>query len=364
MACTSFFSSLLSQLHLRQCHCHHPHAQIFASDMLSPSHEFDADLAAKLQNLHHSERENNASDLLSFTWICQALDVVKSTHTYMTHFANTHIATSVVMTVPLNNMIQHYMKDSVKMLDVCCLLKESLTNTHCYVKAFHKALRRLQNLKLVHRAEIQRARRDLLSVQHVQARMQQGEGEKALQACNSMFRRLSNRLPCPSSQHLNGTAFSPGSDVVSTALYGGQMLVLFFLRLLSGAICPPQKPRKSSSSTAKHHHRQPAWGPYLLALQAQLDKEMSHIQQKKTQKCNTLLPEIQALHVSLHQIWEVLLVPGPITKQAKENVSDLVRSATAFADHAQSSIARLLRQLDCISSSIVDAQMALLVYRK
>ena len=163
--------------------------------------------------------------------------------------------------------MQQYREDSVKMLDVCCLLKETLAGADAYVKASRLALQRL------HQGDISRAKHALLSAKKqvqesilpeqypgaksVQTDVKAPDSTKRLSACSSMLRRMGDKLSAPPTASFYveevHTASMALSSALPAALYGGEICTLFFLRLLSTALSSTTSPatnvRTSSMDT-------------------------------------------------------------------------------------------------------------------
>ncbi|MCO5597087.1 hypothetical protein L7F22_051161 [Adiantum nelumboides] len=374
MKSSPFACNLLSYLHPRH---RSSRARVFDahSDIgVSPaSHAFEAELAEKLQKL--STKNIASSELLSLSWLCQAMDVVISTQASMKQ-ALCHGHTLSEANGHLEKMVKQCMEDSVKMLDVCRLLMETLAGARAYIKASLLALKRLQGLNLGKRGDVERAKHTLLL-----ARRQMQEGvlirdeslnaslaqlkatgfTKRLQACSSLLRSMGDKLPTPPAhcQSIHIGALSTGSTM--TALYGGEICTIFFLRVLSKALSPTKGLCSSSSSiTPLQLSKRPVWGPALLELQAQLNTGRSlRSMRRQVQRGRTSLLELYTLDDPLHRIVESL-PEATASDQARKDVQDLVHSTSLLADHIQSSMARLHRQLDCISCSLLDIQMTLL----
>ncbi|KAH6559105.1 hypothetical protein KP509_1Z027800 [Ceratopteris richardii] len=361
-------------------------ARVF-SELSSAHIAFEVDLSEKLSKLTQKTRgeawrEGCNSDPISMDWMCQALDVVLSTQTSITQAIGSANREAYFASPQTKKIISQHMEDIVKLLDACCIIRETLSKVRSQVKAFRVALGRMRKMKPARRGYALKAKQAILLAtladkgqnifQDDSSSPRAVRSSKRLQGCSSMLRRMGEKLPAPPArdqgQHGEtevATNLRPSiasCETLSSVLYGGEITTLFVLRFISTALSsidnssrywsqPPMSPIHVSS--------EPIWAPCLRTLHDQLSSELLQIAHRnKNHQFGTLLPELHMLEVTLNEIYKTLRHPG--LDSSWNDIEQLVTSSEDVADHMDRSISTLQRRIDQVSASLINIRKLLL----
>lgn len=363
MVPSSFISSLLCWLH-----CKKRKSRVY-TEIPVALQAFETDLAESFQELLTQAGESMSS-FVSLSWLCRAVNMLLSTQACVQELVS---CLQSPLSVREIKMIQQYMDDSVKLLDVCRLLREVMGGVDGYVKAVQLALSYLcceQGLRSERRAML-RARKALISAEHVRANLGEASSighaqyvrrpHDRLGACSSMLRRMGDKLMAPdehAGHYEDAPNFSSSSSAFLAALYGGEMATLFVFKLLAVALPASTNPSRSQLGPL-HVLGRTSWADALHTLQAKVNKELLERVHKKAQGSMTLLPDLDVIDGSVKQINEMLRQTLE-QSQSQDALSRLVDSTSKRVEGLQAFMATLQHQIEGLFRSMVDTRMSLL----
>ncbi|KAG0611294.1 hypothetical protein M758_7G129600 [Ceratodon purpureus] len=252
--------------------------------------EFESKLVEKFDALKEAGEELG---FLSIDWLLQALSVVLSTH------ANVE-ALIPNLTFPLSSRddkwVDEYLDDSAKLLDVCNVLKEGISELNEYQMLVQVAIRNLQG-KDGKDANYYRARNALQDCMGVikkkDTEYKQGHAKSKLESCSSMLRTMGEKLVNPKAMEaVKGNGFL-------NAIYGAKVTTIFLCGLVVIALaCKPKRPLVNL-----HVSSQCLWASSLLSLQQRVKEETD---KRKNKGSIALLGELDNVDLLVRRLYEVV----------------------------------------------------------
>ncbi|KAH7306814.1 hypothetical protein KP509_22G032000 [Ceratopteris richardii] len=247
---------------------------------------FESEVSFRLEQL----KSTDATGYLSIEWLCQAMEMVLSTHASAEAFAPElqHDATNSE-----RKWIYSFLDNSIKLLDTCVILKAAVAEIKSYCGHLKVALRALEKeplgevqlkrcMKALNKCMDALKRRDD-AVNHL------GHRRTKLENCSSMLRRMGERL--------NMEDASKGNSC--TAIHTAQIITIFVYGLLSSALS--LKPRRSISSISIDGHS--SWSFSLINLQQRVKE---HIEKKKSRGSNAFLEELDMADIAVRNFHALL----------------------------------------------------------
>lgn len=273
-----------------------PHFSLNRSGSGSPKRhpvlqEFETKLVEKFDALKEAGEELG---FLSIDWLLQALSVVLSTHSSVE-------ALIPNLTFPLSNRddkwVDEYLDDSAKLLDVCNVLKEGISELEQYQMLVQVAIRNLQVKECGKDANFYRARNALhdclAAIKMKDTEYKQGHARSKLESCSSMLRTMGEKLVNPKvMEAVKGNGFL-------NAIYGAKVTTIFLCGLVVIALaCKPKRPLVNL-----HVSNQCLWASSLLSLQQRVKEETD---KRKNKGSIALLRELDNVDVLVRRLYEVV----------------------------------------------------------
>lgn len=251
--------------------------------------EFEIKMVEKFDALKEAGEELG---FLSIDWLLQALSVVLSTH------ANVE-ALIPNLTFPLSNRddkwVDEYLDDSAKLLDVCNVLREGISELEQYQMLVQVAIRNLQVKESGKDANYYRARNALqdcmAAIKKKDTEYRQGHAKSKLESCSSMLRTMGERLVNPKAMEaVKGNGFL-------NAIYGAKVTTIFLCGLVVIALaCKPKRPLVNL-----HVSSQCLWASSLLSLQQRVKEETD---KRKNKGSIALLRELDNVDSLVRRLYE------------------------------------------------------------
>lgn len=245
---------------------------------------FESELATQLWHLKSSDE----GDCLSIAWLCQAMEVVLSTHASVEAFVPD---LQQALADGDFKWLDEYLDDSVKLLDVCRTLRDAITemkNYHTYVEL---ALHTLCNGSMGD-AQLRRAKNALRKCKEALKRKDEemnhlGQRRSKLENCSSMLRRMGEKL--------NMEDASKGNFFM--VIYAAQVSTIFICGVLTSALSfNPRRPLSTISVGG-----QSAWSFSLTSIQQKVKEQ---IEKKKSKGANALLEELDKTDVAVQNLYD------------------------------------------------------------
>ncbi|KAH7306780.1 hypothetical protein KP509_22G029900 [Ceratopteris richardii] len=241
--------------------------------------EFEQEVASRLDQL----RSTDETEYLSMEWLCQAMEVVLSTHS-LAEFTVSDF--DQVVSNGHGKWIESFMDNSVKLLDTCVVLKAALAEIKSYCGHLKVALRALEK-DPIGEIQVKRCMNALKkctealnkaddAVNHL------GQRRSKLETCNSMLRRMGDRM--------NAEDSSKGDFFM--AMYAAQVVTIFVCSLLSNALS--LRSRRSLSTMCISGHS--LWSSSFNTLQQKVKEQ---IEKKKSRDRNVLLMELDMADIAV-----------------------------------------------------------------
>lgn len=251
---------------------------------------FEAELASQLEHL----KSTDEGGYLSITWLCQAMEVVLSTHASVEAFVPD---LQQALADGDFKWLDEYLDDSVKLLDICRALRDAITEIRNYHIHVELALHTLEKGSFGD-AQLRRAKNALMKCMESLKRKDDevnhlGQRRSKLENCSSMLRRMGEKL--------NMEDASKGNFFM--VIYAAQVSTIFICGVLTSALS--FKPRRPLSMISIGG--QSAWSFSLTSLQQRVKEQ---IERKKSKGANALLEELDKTDVAvraLHDKVEKLL---------------------------------------------------------
>ncbi|MCO5611802.1 hypothetical protein L7F22_066061 [Adiantum nelumboides] len=306
---------------------------------------FEAELATQLEQL----KSTDEGDYLSITWLCQAMEVVLSTHASVEAFVPD---LQQALADGDFKWLDEYLDDSVKLLDICRALRDAITeikNYHVYVEL---ALHTLAKGSLGD-AQLRRSKNALLKCMDALKRKDDevnhlGQRRSKLENCSSMLRRMGEKL--------NMEDASKGNFFM--VIYAAQVSTIFICGVLTSALS--FKPRRPLSTISVGG--QSAWSFSLTSLQHRAKEQ---IEKKKVKGANALLEELDRTDVAvcaLHDKVEKLLNAKcfPLGKDKVIGIKQAVSALKDCSDELFQGLAPLEVHVADVFKVLIASRVALL----
>lgn len=290
---SSLLSSLGAVLHLHFS----LHRSSSTNNVASKRHpvlqEFETRLRDRLDSLKLAGEEKS---FLSIDWLLQAMSIVLATHANVEALIpESQLALSLHRD---DKWVDEYLDDSAKLLDVCNILKEGISEVEHYQMLVQFALHNLDNRE-ISGAELKysRARNALAecreAIKRKDTEYRQGFPKSKLENCSSMLRTMGDKLVTPKGEEaMKGNGFL-------NAIYGAKVTTIFLCGLLVTALaCKPKRPL-TNLSVASHYK----WSPSLVSLQQRVKDETD---KRKTKGSIALLRELDSVDASVQRLHEIL----------------------------------------------------------
>ncbi|KAH7306778.1 hypothetical protein KP509_22G029700 [Ceratopteris richardii] len=304
---------------------------------------FERDLASRLEQL----RSADETEYLSIEWLCQAMEMVLSTHSFAELTAS-----DFDQVVSNGKWIDSFMDNSVKLLDTCVVLKTALAEIKSYIGHLNVALRALEKDPI---GEIQ-VKRCMNALKHCTDALNRkdvavhhlAQRRSKLESCSSMFRRMAERL--------NAEDSSKGDFFM--AIYAAQVVTIFVCSLLSNALSLRSRWSLSTISTSGHS----SWFSSFNTLQKKV-KEL--IEKKKSKDRNALLMELDMAEIAVRNFQNLLpkIMHANASSDKRTQILKVKKSAkvlqAVFVD-LQQGILTLESHLENIHSNLLRSRMAFL----
>ncbi|KAG0584567.1 hypothetical protein M758_3G219700 [Ceratodon purpureus] len=285
--------------------------------------EFETRLRDRLETLKVAGEEKS---FLSIDWLLQAMSIVLATHANVEALIpESQLSLSMHRD---DKWVDEYLDDSAKLLDVCNILKEGISEVEHYQMLVQFALHNLDNRE-ISGAELKysRARNALAeckeAIKRKDTEYRQGFPKSKLENCSSMLRTMGDKLVTPKGEEaMKGNGFL-------NAIYGAKVTTIFLCGLLVTALaCKPKRPL-TNLSVASHYK----WSPALVSLQQRVKEETD---KRKTKGSIALLRELDSVDASVQRLHEIL--DRHLTEKAfplaREQATELKMEVEALRKHS------------------------------
>lgn len=306
---------------------------------------FESELASRLEKL----KSTDEADYLSIPWLCEAMEVVTSTHTSAEAFVPDFLQALGAGDV---RWLDDYLDNSVKLLDICIALKEALAEMKNYRTHLVLALHSLEK-GTMEEPQLRRCKVRLETCVEILKRKDDtvnylGQRRSKLENCSSILRRMGERL--------NTEDATKGNFFM--VLYAAQVTTIFIGGLLSSALS--FKPRRSLSTI--YVGGQSAWSCLLSSLQPKVREQ---IEKKKSKGANALLEELDKSDIAVRMLLKTLKelpqrIPSPSKKAKVMEIKGSIKVLRACSDELHEGLSTLDAQLDGVYKILLASRMALL----
>ncbi len=349
-AASSLLSSLGSVL---------PHFSMHRSSSLSMKRhpalqEFENRLSEKLEALKVAGEELG---FLSMDWFLQSMTVVLATHSNVE---------ALIPDLPVSELrddkwVDECLDDSAKLLDVCNVLKEGISDVEHYQTLVQGALLNLDhnNESNFSEAKFHRARNSLQdckeAIKKKDTEYRQGQPKSKLENCSSMLRTMGEKLVNP-----KGVNAAKGNGFLN-AIYGAKVTTIFLCGLLVIALaCKPKRPLVSLSVTSQY-----LWSSSLLSLQHRVKEETDR---RKNGGSIALLCELDNVDSSVRKLHELLNGNSTLTTEKKScpssfqsvEMQELVEDLRKNSRHLGSALGPLEQSVNELFRILIHTRLALL----
>ncbi|CAM6032444.1 unnamed protein product [Sphagnum compactum] len=332
-----------------------PHFSLHrATNVLPKRHpalqNFESRLAEKLEALKLAGEELG---FLSIDWFLQSMTVVLASHSNVE-------ALIPDLQFPLSDKddkwMDEYLDDSAKLLDVCNVLKEGISDVEHYQMLVQVALVNLDNRESFSEAKYHRARNALQdckeAIKTKDTEYKQGQPKSKLENCSSMLRTMGEKLVNP-----KGIDAVKGNGFLN-AIYGAKVTTIFLCGLLVIALaCKPKRPLVNLSVTNQY-----LWSSSLLSLQHTVKEETD---KRKNGGSIALLCELDSVDSSvrrLHQLIDRNLSEKkfPLHKDQAGELRQLVEDLSKNSAHLGSGLGPLEQYVNELFRILIDSRLRLL----
>lgn len=225
------------------------------------------------------------------------------------------------------NGLTEYLDDSAKLLDVCNVLKEGISEVEQYQMSVQRALHNLDNREISCEFKYSRARNSLSECKEAINRKdtvyRQGFPKSKLENCSSMLRNMGEKLVNPKGlEAIRGNGFL-------NAIYGAKVTTIFLCGLLVTALtCKPKRPL-SSLSVASHYK----WSPSLISLQQRVKEDTD---KRKNKGSIALLRELDSVDASVRRLHGILdqYLSGRAFPLSQEQAQELALDVDELRKHS------------------------------
>eukprot|EP00249_Psilotum_nudum_P020245 c27617_g2_i1 orf=1050-2123(-) len=305
---------------------------------------FEAELALQLEQLKLVDE----SGYLSLPWLCQAMGVVLSTHSNVQAF----VPALQQALAEDNKWLAEYLDDSIKLLDICIVLTDTINDIKNYHTFVELAVHSLEK-GVLGEAQLRRAKNAMAKCTEALKRKDeefnpQGQKRSKLETCSSILRRMGEKLNVEDAS--KGNFFS--------AMYAAQITTIFICGVLTAALCfKPRRPFSSISVTG-----QTPWVSSLSSLQQTVKEK---VDKKKAKGSSALLEELDKADLTVRSLQElvekilVLKVFPLVEEQAKE-IRQTVERLRTCADEMETGLAPLEQQIGELYRLLIASRVVLL----
>eukprot|EP01018_Ginkgo_biloba_P018519 Gb_00670 [translate_table: standard] len=312
---------------------------------------FEADMLMHLERLKQAG-ENTHLDL---DWLQKALVFVLFTHSTV---AKAIPDLELPPTEKDEKLINDYLDDNVKLLDVCNVLKESFADVERYQMLIQLALHSLDNKESVNEKKLIRAKNVLHECIDAMKKKdeeldRQGQQKSKLENCSSMLRRMGEKLTTPV------TPDGSKSSALLSAMYGAKATTIFICGVLAATLLV--KPRRPLPSLHLTNHL--SWSPLMLRLQTKVKEEID--KRKARGSSSALLHELDIVHLEVKKLYSLLeKMLGETSFSASREKMDEVRQSVGqlqkYAEELQKGMIPLENQIKELYRMLVSSRVALL----
>eukprot|EP00249_Psilotum_nudum_P020244 c27617_g1_i1 orf=69-1145(-) len=306
---------------------------------------FEAELSAQLEQL----KSMDEAGYLSLPWLCQAMGVVLSTHSYVEAFIPD---LQHALDEGNNKWLDEYLDDSIKLLDVCIVLRDTIADIKSYHAFVQLAVHSLEKCT-VGEAQLRRAKNAMAKCTEALKRKDeefspQGQKRSKLETCSSILRRMGEKLSVEDA--LKGNFFS--------AIYAAQITTIFICGALTAALCfKPRRPFSSMNVTGQ--------SPWVISLSTLQQRVKEKVDKKKAKGSSALLEELDKADLSVRNLQELverILVAKtfPLNEDKADKIGQAVESLRACADEMNDGLIPLEQQISELFRLLIASRMVLL----
>lgn len=309
--------------------------------------EFESRLTEKLEALKSAGDELG---FLSIDWLLQAMTVVLATHSNVEELIpNLEFPPSDRD----DKWVDEYLDDSAKLLDVCNVLREGISEVDHYKMHVQIALRNL-DLKDCKLYRARSALHDCLGgIKKKDTEYRQGHPKSKLESCSSMLRVMGEKLVNP-----KGVEATKGNGFLN-AIYGAKVTTIFLCGLLVTALaCKPKRPLVNLH-VASHY----LWSPSLVSLQVAVKEETDKRKNKGSIALLRELDNVDLLVRRLHELIDRKLNEKcslPLDKVEGEEIKQLAEELSSESENLGRGLAPLEECVNELFRMLIASRLALL----
>ena len=312
--------------------------------------EFESRLKERLDVLKPAGEEKG---FLSIDWFLQAMSVVLATHANVESLIP---ESQFTISQRDNKWVDEFLDDSAKLLDVCNVLREGISEVEHYQMLVQLGLHTLDNRECSGEPKYFRARNALAdckeAIKKKDTEYRQGLPKSKLENCSSMLRTMGEKLVNP-----KGLEAVKGNGFLN-AIYGAKVTTIFLCGLLVTALaCKPKRPLANLHVASLYK-----WSQSLLSLQQRVKEETD---KRKNKGSIALLRELDSVDASVRRLHDIL--DRHLTEKhfplARDEVAELKIEVEALRQHSSDlgqGLAPLEVQVNELFRTLIASRLALL----
>eukprot|EP01018_Ginkgo_biloba_P023954 Gb_18312 [translate_table: standard] len=311
---------------------------------------FENPVSSQLHKLQVSDQ----SSYLTAEWFHQALDVSLSTHYHVEklfpHIREAHLHENC-------NWVNQHLDDTVKLLDVCNVLRESISDIKQYMTSLQMAIHCLEGKGNLNAGQLVRARNSLGNCLEAMRKEEshnnaQVRRRSKLEKCSFMLRRMAENL----STHTVADSCTDGQFL--DAMNGSKATTVFVCGALVAALS-----FKSKRSLPVSKVGQSVWSFSLLNLHHKVKEE---VKRRRMKAARALLQELDMVDCAARRLHHLLTkysnckeIPL-LTDQSVQELNQSVQNMKRWTGELEQGMAPFEKQINELFGALIKSRMALL----
>eukprot|EP01018_Ginkgo_biloba_P023955 Gb_18313 [translate_table: standard] len=311
---------------------------------------FENRLSSQLQSLQVSD----PSSYLTAEWFHQALDVSLSANYHMEK-----LFPQIQEAVLDENCkwVNEHLDDTVKLLDACNVLRESISDIKQYEASVQLAIHCLEGKGNFSAGQLVRARNGLGNILEAMKKEShyisgaQVQQRHKLEKCSSMLRRMAEKLGTPT------VANSSTKGNFLDAIYGSKAATVFVCGALVAALS-----FKSKRSLPMPHVGQYVWSSSLLNLHHKVKEE---VDRRRTKGARALLQELDQVDSEVRSLYDlanrfITCKSIPLNEVQALELKQSVQNLKKCTVHLEEGMGVFEKQVNEMFRVLITSRMALL----
>eukprot|EP01018_Ginkgo_biloba_P023953 Gb_18309 [translate_table: standard] len=316
-------------------------------------------LSSQLEDLQSTS--DNQSPYLTAEWLRQALDVSLSTHYHVEklfpHIREAHLHENC-------NWVNQHLDDTVKLLDVCNVLRRRISSIKRYEESVQLAIHCLEGKAYLSEIQFLRSRNAfancIQTLEKLEGQNSEGQQRSELDNCRSILKRIMGQNPVIDSTPHAGKSIK--EEIAEEIINESKATTAFVCGALVAAFSFKSKLR--SFPVTHNVQGQFGWCSSLVSLQHKLKQAMD--MNRKTKSAHSLLRELDRTDAAVRCLLDLLnriinckLVPLNDNNNAAE-LKQSVQNLKRWAVELEQGMAPFEKQINDLFNVVVTSRMALL----